>query len=578
MIKYFIHLIKKSDREDTQMATRVLSIEIGQGLTRVVEMDYKVKNPKIYNCFTFETPQNIVEDGVVTPNELFTSVLKSECAKRQIVTNKVVFSVASSRIARRDVKIPLVKEKQIQEVINASATDFFPIDASQYHLVYSIIEKINTKEEKQYRLNLLAVPNDVSDSYKTFAESCGLTLEALDHVGNGVYQVAKDAYKTGVNVVIKVDEQSGLLTILRDGKIDFQRNIVYGVNEAISIVRESNAYGENISYADAIEVLCGKTAIHRQQKETSNTAKADNKKEDENVVLAETKKRTTAALTSLINVIGRVIDYYVSHNDGVEIEEIALVGLGADFSGLSKLMTNTLGHKVRVFQNVQSANLSKTVEDETLSVSRYVACIGAAMAPLNLLPAEAKQAGKSGLSGTISGGDALKTGKIVLVLGIVVALALSGFAGGRYLLTKAEMNKVEKHIAQMEAAGVEAVYQEYVTVRDLVSRLNGIYDSTRTRNENLVAFIEELEEKMPSSLLVINFSATSQGVSMSIETDSKEAAAEVLMQLRTFESIQVVSSTGLTDNLDEGNPIVAFSVDCTYKSVDSMIEAEKEAE
>ena len=37
----------------------------------------------------------------------------------------------------------------------------------------------------------------------------------------------------------------------------------------------------------------------------------------------------------------------------------------------------------------------------------------------------------------------------------------------------------------------------------------------------------------------------------------------------------MVSSTGLTDNLEEGNPVVAFSVDCTYKSVNQMIEAEK---
>ena len=39
------------------MATKVLSIEIGHGLTRVVEMDYKAKNPKVYNYFTFETPK-----------------------------------------------------------------------------------------------------------------------------------------------------------------------------------------------------------------------------------------------------------------------------------------------------------------------------------------------------------------------------------------------------------------------------------------------------------------------------------------------------------------------------------------
>ena len=35
------------------MANKVLGIEIGQNLTRVVEIDYKVKNPKIYNMFRF---------------------------------------------------------------------------------------------------------------------------------------------------------------------------------------------------------------------------------------------------------------------------------------------------------------------------------------------------------------------------------------------------------------------------------------------------------------------------------------------------------------------------------------------
>ena len=56
---------------------------------------------------------------------------------------------------------------------------------------------------------------------------------------------------------------------------------------------------------------------------------------------------------------------------------------------------------------------------------------------------------------------------------------------------------------------------------------------------------------------------------MSIETDSKEAAAKTLMQLRTFESIEVVSSTGLTDNLEEvAERVVSFTVDCVYKPVE----------
>ena len=152
------------------MATKVLSIEIGQGLTRVVEMDYNVKNPKIYDFFTFETPKDVIDDGMVQKNDAFTSVFKAECEKRGIKTNQVVFSVNSTRIARRDITIPLVKEKQIQDLITTSATDYFPVDMTQYHLAYSIMEKINTKEEKNYRLNVLAVPNDLTACYFDFCE------------------------------------------------------------------------------------------------------------------------------------------------------------------------------------------------------------------------------------------------------------------------------------------------------------------------------------------------------------------------------------------------------------------------
>ena len=167
----------------------------------------------------------------------------------------------------------------------------------------------------------------------------------------------------------------------------------------------------------------------------------------------------------------------------------------------------------------------------------------------------------------------MTTGLVVLLIGVLVAAVLAAIPGVKNFQLNSEKEKVEAHIKQLEEAGVEAVYQEYITVKQLAERMDAIYDGTLSRSEDLVAFIEELEEKMPSSLLVINFTATSQNVSMSIEVDSKEAAAETLMQLRTFDSIQVVSSAGLTDNLDENDSIVAFTVECVYKPV-----LEKEAE
>ena len=43
-----------------------------------VEIDYKAKNPKIYNMFGFPTPPGMINDGVVQPDGMFRSILYSK--------------------------------------------------------------------------------------------------------------------------------------------------------------------------------------------------------------------------------------------------------------------------------------------------------------------------------------------------------------------------------------------------------------------------------------------------------------------------------------------------------------------
>ena len=42
---------------------KVLSVEIGMSNTRIVEMDYQTKKPRVYRCIEVPTPQGAVRDG-----------------------------------------------------------------------------------------------------------------------------------------------------------------------------------------------------------------------------------------------------------------------------------------------------------------------------------------------------------------------------------------------------------------------------------------------------------------------------------------------------------------------------------
>ncbi|MBH1939784.1 pilus assembly protein PilM [Mobilitalea sibirica] len=133
------------------MAKKVLSIVIGTECTKVCEVSYKKnyknKGIKVYRSISFPTPPDTIEDGFIKDKTAFGEVLKSELREGKLKSDKVIFSVASSKIANREVIIPPVKEKRIMDIITTGASEYFPIELNEYILSYLILEK-NTSNRK----------------------------------------------------------------------------------------------------------------------------------------------------------------------------------------------------------------------------------------------------------------------------------------------------------------------------------------------------------------------------------------------------------------------------------------------
>ena len=122
-----------------QMA-KILSIEAEASQIRVAEVEVRGKKGRIYNCFCIPAPQGAVEDGQIRDTKTLGENLKAELSQRKIRTKKVYFATGSTRIASREVRIPFVKANRIQSIIEANATDYFPIDVSKYVLSYSVVD------------------------------------------------------------------------------------------------------------------------------------------------------------------------------------------------------------------------------------------------------------------------------------------------------------------------------------------------------------------------------------------------------------------------------------------------------
>ena len=540
---------------------RFLSIEAESTQIRVGEVEISGRKGRMLQCFCVPVPQGSVEDGQIRDTKTLGENLKAELSQRKIRTKKVYFATGSTRIASREVRIPFVKANRIQSIIEANATDYFPIDVTKYVMSYMILgitgekgkkgeeaeQKKAADQERQYRLMVYASPKAISTAYYEFAQSAGLTLSGITFTGNTVYQTVQEEYTSGAHILIKVELENTGISIIRDGKLSFQRNINYGIESAVETIRSFPQFGDRLEVQDALQLLSEKKWIYP-------SLDGEIGEEPDTV-----KSEVTESLRYLVGNISRIMDYYISRNGDVNFESIVLCGLGGQVQGLTELLTHELGQKVELLTKIVRYSVPETNKNEGLFL--YLAVMDPVKSGLNLMEKTGRK--QKEVKETLSGAW------VVFGVGALAAVALAVAGVGARIYQTHEQERLNQRIAEEQS--IEDVYAAYNNAKSQYDNFQSMYAYTNTPNEGLEAFIQEMEEKMPSSITVETFSSTGSQVSFSMRVASKSEAANTLIQLRTFDSLSSVTTTGI----DEGEDgTVTMSVTCTYRNPALLDDAE----
>lgn len=540
---------------------RFLSIEAESTQIRVGEVEISGRKGRMLQCFCVPVPQGSVEDGQIRDTKGLGELLRQQLNERGIRTKKAWFVTGSTRIASREVQIPLVKKSRIQSIIEANATDYFPIDVTKYVMSYIILgitgekgkkgeeaeQKKAADQERQYRLMVYASPKAISTAYYEFAQSAGLNLAGITYTGNTVYQTVQEEYTSGAHILIKVELENTGISIIRDGKLSFQRNINYGMESAVETIRSFPQFGDRLEVQDALQLLSEKKWIYPsldgQIREEPDTVKSE----------------VTESLRYLVGNISRIMDYYISRNGDVNFESIVLCGMGGQVQGLAELLTQELGQKVELLTKITRYSVPDTNKHEGLFL--YIAVMDPVKSGLNLMEKTGRK--QKEVKETLSGAW------LVFGVGALAAVALAVAGVGARIYQTHEQERLNQRIAEEQS--IEDVYAAYNNAKSQYDNFQSMYAYTNTPNEGLEAFIQEMEEKMPSSITVETFSSTGSQVSFSMRVASKSEAANTLIQLRTFDSLSSVTTTGI----DEGEDgTVTMSVTCTYRNPALLDDAE----
>ena len=521
---------------------KILSIEIGVDVTHVLEMDYRVKNPKVYRSFSFQTPVGVIGEAGVRKSEEFRTALHKLLNANKIKTRKTLFVVNSGKIASREVLIPMIKENRIKDFLNTNSADFFPVDLSRYQLVYRNEGVVQQDTVKKRKLYVFAVPGDLVQSYEELADFCSLELTALDYVGNSIFQMMHKAVGNNICCSVKLDDNATMITIINQGMVVLQRTVFYGFEEVEKVVVDSGLFPKE-QYPAAMDILQQTDCLDANQAAPEDAT---------NAMRAE----AVEALRPMIGNIRRVLDYYQSRNNGAEVKECFLIGNGAYIKGLDRLMSLELNLPVHL-QEKDVLNGFRTSGGRLDAM--YEACYGAAIQPLDFVFGSAQTAKIIEEKKKRE----LLAAKLIGLLCVACAVILLALSGVQRIALSHELNTLNKQKDELKY--IQDIYNAYVDTKsqyDDVTKMNG---KTETVSDALADAIEEMEEKFPSGVKVTSLTSNGEGISMDIEVSTKEEAAKILQNLATFDAFRSVTTNGITESTDENGKItVTFSVMCTY--------------
>lgn len=604
------------------MAKKVLSILIGSECTKVCELnyrkDYRNKGIRVYRSLVFETPKGSVEDGLIKDMDAFGEELKSRLKAAKMKSDKVVFSINSSKIANREIVMPSVREKRIMDIIRTGASDYFPIDVNDYILSYQILEKNSPAETKglkkqakleaklnkkalkkkskteliaenmelmtsqdsdyynsgedtaslnkqgkeiknQMRLAVYAAPAEMVKNYYSFAKQMHFEILAIDYYGNSYYQAIKRQSKHGTNVYVQMNEQDTIISILKNDILILQRTINYGLYKLTGIIKELS-YGQEEGELDPVVLLRDRDMLSPNEGTKALDEVAVTDSNDYTGSGEFIKEAVRDSLYTLVSNVIRILDYYKSSHKIIDIDTIYLTGALVDIKGVEKFFNTGIGLPHKLMTKLSSVSSRKRAAAFRSNPSSFLSLIGAVINPSDFVPYEfilRKQR------------RSMVIASIVLVL-----VCLAGSAGTIYIsytdyqMAEKELDEIKAEYEGMKPlSGVKDAYDLAVTE---LADLEKLVDMTDSNNDRIKDVIEQFERKLPSGVVVNSMNFSESGVTMNVTaidmgTGSNAIIAKTLKQLKGIEYFKnKVDISGINVQNQDGTSRVSFTITCTY--------------
>lgn len=524
-----------------KQGNRIISISINNEYIKVCEMSRKNKNNVIiHKAVTVETPPRCYGDGTIRDRAQLAKAIKIAMDSNRMESTRAIFSIASSKVATKEVIIPNVKPNKIGDIIFTNASEYFPVQLEEYIVNYTVLEKVQTEgAEPKIKVMVMAMPEQMVNSYYDLASSLGLKVYAIDFVGNSTNQALKIQVDNAPSVVIQVENDSTIVNIYDNNVLQLQRTIPYGKSVVVNALMDE----ARIKYEPALRKLQEEPIIHK-------TFDGD---------------PVTESLGYLITNVSRIIDFYTSRNSQRVMEKAYIIGNATTINGFADLFANELKLPIESIDILKGVLTDKKTYVEESMIPSYIINIGAFIAPVNFVP-------HMSVDETKVEGD-MRIFHVMLGASIVGAILLVGGSATMMASAKAERDTAQASVNTIK--GIESVVNDYYEAKDIASDAEAFRVLTLNNDDVLAQFITDLEKNLPSDVSIRSMNVSSGEVTVSGITSSKSSLGLMVQMLKSIDNVKDVLVGSESEAMDNDGVIsVTFSLTCTFVNTSTLTEEE----
>ncbi|MFD2608173.1 type IV pilus assembly protein PilM [Deinococcus taklimakanensis] len=336
-----------------------LGVEIGTSSIKVVALR-PGSPPSLQHALMVPTPIGSMRDGLVVEPQAVANELRALLADHRITTKYAVTAVPNQAAVTRNILVPKMDRKDLQEAIKWEAERYIPYPIDEVSLDFDLLDDLSTiPDEGQMEVVIAAAPTEAVARQVEVLRLAGLeptvvdlksfaTLRALR--GNLLGEHLTKSTLTGSNyteagevaLVLEIGASSSVINLVRGDRVLMARNINVSADDFTTALQKAF----DLDFSAAEDVKLGYATATTPTEDEEDLLNFDMAREHYSP--ARVFEVIRPVLGDLITEIRRSLEFYRVQSGDVVIDRTFLAGGGAKLRGLAAAISDALGFRVEV--------------------------------------------------------------------------------------------------------------------------------------------------------------------------------------------------------------------------------------